>query len=239
MKQAALLIIGDEILSGKFADENAPFLIRRLRALGCRVRRVAILSDVVQDIAQETARSSADCDYVFTTGGVGPTHDDITMRSIAAAFDIPLESHPRLEQVLREKIRGDLTTAAMRMAQVPKGSELWWDGGMTFPLVVCRNVHIFPGVPSILRLKFEAVAERFRGEVLHTARVVTGEFETDIAERLEQAVARFPAVAIGSYPRYDEGPRHVIVTMEGLNAEHVAAARGWLEGVLKPMDLLT
>ena len=239
MKQAALLIIGDEILSGKFADENAPFLIRRLRALGCRVRRVAILSDVFQDIAQETARSSADCDYVFTTGGVGPTHDDITMRSIAAAFDIPLESHPRLEQVLREKIRGDLTTAAMRMAQVPKGSELWWDGGMTFPLVVCRNVHIFPGVPSILRLKFEAVAERFRGEVLHTARVVTGEFETDIAERLEQAVARFPAVAIGSYPRYDEGPRHVIVTMEGLNAEHVAAARGWLEGALKPMDLLT
>ena len=134
MKQAALLIIGDEILSGKFADENAPFLIRRLRTLGCRVRRVAILSDIVQDIAQETARSSADCDYVFTTGGVGPTHDDITMRSIAAAFDIPLESHPRLEQVLREKIKGELTTAAMRMAQVPKGSELWWDGGMTFPL---------------------------------------------------------------------------------------------------------
>jgi molybdopterin-biosynthesis enzyme MoeA-like protein len=110
---------------------------------------------------------------------------------------------------------------------------------MTFPLVVCKNVHIFPGVPSIMRLKFEAVAERFRGEVLHTARVVTGEYETDIAERLEQAVERFRGVSIGSYPRYDEGPRHVIVTMEGLNAEHVAAARVWLEGVLKPMDLLT
>lgn len=239
MKQAALLIIGDEILSGKFADENAPYLIGRLRSLGCRVRRVVVLSDVIDDIAQETARSSADCDFVFTTGGVGPTHDDITMRSIAAAFELPLVSHPRLERVLREKIKGELTPAALRMAQVPEGSELWWDGGMTFPLIVTRNVHIFPGVPSIMRLKFEAVAERFRGKVLHTARVVTGEYETQIAARLEQAVGRFPSVAIGSYPRYDEGPRHVIVTMEGLDAAQVRAAQDWLEGVLKPMDLLT
>lgn len=239
MKQAAILIIGDEILSGKFADENAPYLIGRLRELGCGVRRVAVLADRREDIAEQVRWANAHCDHVFTTGGVGPTHDDITMDAIAHAFGVPLISHPDLERILREKIRGELTPAALRMARVPQGSELWWDGGLTFPLVVKDKVHIFPGVPSILRLKFEAVAERFRGIPLHTGRVVTSEYETDIASRLEEALEHFPGVAIGSYPRFDEGPRHVIVTLEGPDAERVAMAQDWLEARLTPMDLLT
>lgn len=238
MKTASVVIIGDEILSGKFVDENSPYLIRRLRELGVRVRRVAVISDDAVEIGDEVRRASASSDWVFTTGGVGPTHDDITMESIAAGFGVPAVRHPELEQVLRDHIRGTVNEAALRMALVPQGAELLWAGGLTFPLVVFRNVHILPGVPSILKLKFEAVAERFRGAQLVTGRVVTSERETAIAARLEDAVARFPGVAIGSYPRFEDGPRHVIVTLEGPDPSLVAACQLWLEQRLAPLDAL-
>jgi molybdenum cofactor synthesis domain-containing protein len=238
MKTASVVIIGDEILSGKFVDENSPYLIRRLRELGVRVRRVAVISDEQDEIGDEVRRCSEASDWVFTTGGVGPTHDDITMESIAAGFGVPAVRHPELEQVLRDHIRGEVNEAALRMALVPQGAELLWAGGLTFPLVVFRNVHILPGVPSILKLKFEAVAERFRGAQLVTGRVVTCERETAIAARLEDAVARFPGVSIGSYPRFEDGPRHVIVTLEGADPSLVAACQLWLEQRLKPLDAL-
>ena len=239
MKTAALIIIGNEILTGKFADENSPYLIRRLRELGVAVQRVAVVPDVAAVIADEVRRASAAHDLVFTTGGVGPTHDDITMESIAAAFDTVVEERPELVEVLRKKLTSPVNAAALRMALVPRGSEFWWDGGLIFPLVVKGNVHILPGVPSILKLKFEAVAERFKGhDAFHQARVVTREREIAIAARLEQALGRWPSIEIGSYPRYDEGPMHVIVTLEGAVREDVEAAARWLDSVLEPLDVL-
>lgn len=239
MKTAALIIIGNEILTGKFADENTPYLIRRLRELGVAVQRVSVVPDVLDVIADEVRRASAAHDLVFTTGGVGPTHDDITMGAIAAAFDTECEAREELVAVLREKLTAPVNSAALRMASVPKGAEFWWDGGLIFPLVVKGNVHILPGVPSILKLKFEAVADRFRAESsLHAARVVTREREIAIAARLEQALERWSSIEIGSYPRYDEGPMHVIITIEGHEAADVEAAARWLEGVLEPLDVL-
>ena len=238
MATAAIVIIGNEILTGKFADENSPYLLRRLRELGVEVRRIAVIADDHDAIAHEVKRCSDAHDLVFTTGGVGPTHDDITMEAIARGFGVELVQDPELLEVLNTKLKHRVNEAALRMALVPKGSTFWWDGGLIFPLVVKGNVHILPGVPSILKLKFEAVAERFRtAPSLHQARVVTREREIAIAARLEEALERFQ-VEIGSYPRYDEGPMHVIITIEGASAEQVDAAQKWLDERLEPLDVL-
>lgn len=235
MPTAAVVIIGNEILTGKYADENGPFFIRRLRELGVRLERLVVVPDVAQTIADEVLRCSERHDLVFTTGGVGPTHDDITMESIALGFGVPALVHPELEAVLRARMKSEVTEAALRMALVPEGAELLWDGEVRFPLVKVRNVYILPGVPGLVRRKFDAVAHLFQGPALHTARVQTSEFETDIADRLSRALQLFSGVEIGSYPRFEEDPRHVVVTVEGLDADRVEACRAWLAGALAPL----
>ncbi len=228
MPSAGVVIIGNEILTGKFADDNTPWLVARLRQLGCDLFRVAIIPDTLDDIAAEVAEQSRRYDWVFTTGGVGPTHDDITFAGIAKAFALPLHHRPELVAVLKRKLGEACNTAALRMAEIPEGSELWWDGNVTFPLVVTRNVCIFPGVPSLLRLKFDRVAHRFVGAPVHGLRLSTGRQESEIAALLTEAVSRWPAVAIGSYPRLDEVPVHVIVTIESRDNQALARCEAFL-----------
>lgn len=228
MPTAAVVIIGNEILTGKFADENAPFLIARLRALGCDLGRVVVIPDVPEVIASEVRACSAAFDHVFTTGGVGPTHDDLTMPSIAQAFGVPLWRHPELEQLLRARMGAACNEAALRMADVPQGAELWWDGAVRFPLVVMRNVAIFPGVPALLRLKFDAVAHRFQGVPVQTRRIWTFRTEPEIADALTHAASRWPEVAIGSYPRFERTPHEVLLTLESRDAAALDACAGFV-----------
>ena len=228
MPSAGVVIIGNEILSGKFADENSPWLIGRLRELGCDLLRIAVVADTEREIADEVARQSSSFDWVITTGGVGPTHDDVTFAGVAAAFGLRLHHHPELVAVLREKLGERCNDAALRMAEVPEQSALWWDGGVVYPLIVCRNVCIFPGVPSLLRLKFDKVAHRFAGVPVSTARLVTGRSEPEIADTLTEAARRWPGVAIGSYPRLDERPIVVIITLESRDSAALAAAEAFL-----------
>ena len=228
MPSAGVVIIGNEILTGKFADENSPWLVARLRQLGCDLFRVAVIADTLDDIAAEVRAQSRRYDWVFTTGGVGPTHDDVTFAGVAQAFDIPLFHHPELVAILQRKLGDACNTAAMRMAEVPQGSALWWDGGVTFPLVVTRNVCIFPGVPSLLRLKFDRVAHRFAGTPVHSVRLRTFHQESEIAALLSEAVAEWPAVAIGSYPRLDDAPVHVIITLESRDNQALAFCEAFL-----------
>lgn len=229
MPSAAVIIIGNEILSGKFPDENGPYLIRRLRELGVDLGRIVVLPDVIEVIASEVRAASARFDHVFTTGGVGPTHDDLTFPAIAAAFDRPLARHPVLARVLEERSQGrSVNVAAYRMTEVPVGAELWWDGSVVYPLVVMHNVAIFPGVPALLKLKFEAVAHRFQGVPVVCRRLVTELGEPEIADALTEAAERWPAVAIGSYPRFETSPHTVIVTMEGRDPDALAACEAWL-----------
>ena len=230
MPSAAVIIIGNEILTGKFADENGPYLIRRLRDIGVDLHRIVVIPDTIEGIAAEVRAAADRHDLVFTTGGVGPTHDDLTFPGIAAAFDRPLERNPDLERVLRAHYRGPLTDAAFRMAEVPVGAELWWDGDIYYPLVVVRNVLIFPGVPSLVRMKFEAVAHRFGGEPISCRRLVTTLGEPEIAATLTAASTRWPAVSIGSYPRFDTTPYTVIITVEGRDLAALDACERWLRG---------
>jgi molybdenum cofactor synthesis domain-containing protein len=228
MPTAAVIVIGNEILSGKFADENGPYLVRRLRELGVDLGRIVVIPDVIEVIAAEVRAASAAFDHVFTSGGVGPTHDDLTFPAVAVAFDAPLERNAALVKVIEERGRGPMNSATYRMAEVPAGAELWWDGDVFYPLVVMRNVAIFPGVPALFRMKFEAVAHRFAGVPLSTRRLVTELGEPEIADALTEAAERWSAVAIGSYPRFETTPYTVIVTMEGRDAAALEACDAWL-----------
>lgn len=224
----SVLVIGDEILTGNFRDENTPWLIDRCRLAGLDLRRIVVLPDLVDVIAAEVATCSAACDWVFTTGGVGPTHDDVTMEGIAAAFGLPMERRAELAALLRQKMGEQANEDALRMADLPHGSELWWDGEIFFPQVVTRNVVIFPGVPALMRMKFEAVAHRFGGVPAHSTRLTTTQPEPLIAACLRQAQQQWPTVHIGSYPRYEQRPWTVIVILESRDAPALAACHAWL-----------
>jgi len=231
MPSVAAIIIGDEILTGKFADENGPFLIRRLRELGADLERLVTISDEVAVIADEVRRCAASYDRVITTGGVGPTHDDRTFEGIAAAFGVGLVERPELVELLRSYDL-PLTEASLRMARVPEGTELLWGEGASFPIVCVRGVHVFPGVPKLLQAKFAGIAERFAGERMLTERLYTPQRETEIAPVLGAVASEEPSVAIGSYPRFGEGAYRVIVTLESRDRDALRRAHDRLAAKL-------
>lgn len=218
MPTVAVVIIGDEILAGKFADENGPWLIGRLRALGAKLARIAVVSDRVGDIAREVRYSAARHELVITTGGVGPTHDDRTLEAVARAFDVELELRDELVALL-DAYGLPRNEAALRMARVPRGAELLSSGPRSYPLLQVHNVFVFPGVPALVRSKFEQVAERFAGPEVHTARLHTAQRETEIAHFLGEAQIAHPGVSIGSYPRRGAEGHHVIVTLESTDSD--------------------
>ncbi|MEC7241205.1 MAG: competence/damage-inducible protein A [Myxococcota bacterium] len=232
MPTAAFIAIGDEILAGKFQDENSPYMIRRLREQGVDLKRIVVLPDDLEILAQEVRFCSERFDHVFTSGGIGPTHDDITLEAIALAFHEPLVLFDDIVQLMRRRFGDTIPEPALQMARLPKSTQLHWEEGLKYPLVSVRNVFIFPGVPSFLKIKFEAGAYKWMGEPVHTAKVVTQSDEVGIAATLSEAEARWPDVSVGSYPRFDDGPFHVIATIEGRNAEQVEACRSWLEDQL-------
>ncbi|MBI4512413.1 MAG: competence/damage-inducible protein A [Deltaproteobacteria bacterium] len=222
---AAIVIIGDEILSGKFVEENAAYLIPALRELGVSLRRIEVIPDSLEDIAETIRRLSARHDHVFTSGGVGPTHDDMTMEGVARAFGSKLRRHAELEQLLRAFYGGRLTERNLRMADVPDGAALILSDHSFWPVTQVRNVYILPGVPALFRRKFDSIRERFRARPFCATRVYCAAEEGNIAAYLDEVVAAFPQVSIGSYPRFDTPDFRVIVTLESKDAEAVERAR--------------
>ncbi|MCB9678481.1 MAG: competence/damage-inducible protein A [Alphaproteobacteria bacterium] len=231
MPTAAAVIIGNEILTGKFADENGPYLIRRLRTLGTDLRRLVTISDDLDAIASEVRRCSEAFDLVFTTGGVGPTHDDVTLEGVARAFGRSLVVEPRLVALMEAYgvVPDEMT---LRMARVPEGTVLEESQASSYPILRCENVWIFPGVPKLLQMKFEALAQRFAGDAVLTDRLYVTARETEIAVPLAEIAARFPNVDIGSYPRFGEGDYRVIVTLESRDPEALRQAVHALRGTL-------
>jgi molybdenum cofactor synthesis domain-containing protein len=228
MPSAAIVVIGNEILSGKFHDENAPWLVRRFRELGVDLQRIATIPDTCEAIAREVRQVSAEHDHVVTSGGVGPTHDDVTYAGIAAGLGVPLARDPALEAILRARMGDSVNDAALRMCEVPAGAELLHGDGLRWPVVLARNVLVLPGVPAMFRARFDAVAGRYAGSPVHSERLVTHASETRIAATLSDAAARWPQVAIGSYPRFEVEPHVVIVTLESRDVRALADCHAWL-----------
>lgn len=228
-RSAAIVVIGDEILSGKFADENAAFLIRELVELGVTLRRIAVIPDDLDDIAETVRRFSESYDFVVTSGGVGPTHDDITMAGIARGFDTQVVIHPDLEAILRAHWGETMPAANIRLAEVPDGADLVHgstDGSSDsqWPAVCFRNVYILPGVPQLFRKKFRAIAERFRTTPTRIMRIYSRAEEGELAPHLDRTVGEFPEVKIGSYPRWGESAYQVIITLESKNQDALSRA---------------
>jgi len=234
VRSAALVIIGDEILSAKVRDENSPFLVREFRRIGVAVRRVVILPDDVEEIGREVRSASRRHDYVVTTGGVGPTHDDRTMEAVARGFGVRLLRHAGLEQWLKEWYGDRINEAALKMADLPEGARILQRPGLRFPPVIFRNVYILPGVPRYLRNKFEAIAGEFEGTPVDCRRLYVAVDETEIAAALNEVVRAFPDVMIGSYPVTERGDFRVMLTLESSDSVRLSEAERVLTERLGP-----
>jgi molybdenum cofactor synthesis domain-containing protein len=239
---AAILVIGNEILSGKVDDENARYLIGELRRLGVSLRGIEVIPDLVGEIAPRLRAWSGAVDHLFTSGGVGPTHDDVTLQAVADAFGLPIVRDAELEGLLRQSYGARLQARDLRMAELPAGARLEYGPGgpsSAWPVVVVRNVWILPGVPSIFRRKFETVRELFRAPPIHGRALYSRAGEGEIAGSLDETVAAFPGVEVGSYPHLEARDYQVKITLDGRDAAAVERALAFLAGRLGEAVLRT
>jgi molybdenum cofactor synthesis domain-containing protein len=218
-RSAGILIIGNEILSGKVKDSNSSFLATELRTLGVDLMRISVIPDNVEVIGKEAVEFSAAHDFVFTSGGVGPTHDDVTMEGIANGFNVKVIPHPELVTYFHAHYGNKINPAIMKMAEVPEGAELILAPGMGFPLVAFRNIFILPGIPQYLTKKFSLIKERFRSTPIHLRRLFLKANESDIAETLDSVVREHRDVSFGSYPILDNPEYSIIVTAESRSGD--------------------
>jgi molybdenum cofactor synthesis domain-containing protein len=199
-KTAGIIIIGDEILSGETMDTNSAFLCQELRALGVAVRRIHIVPDDISQIAEDVRLFSQLFDVVLTSGGVGPTHDDVTMEGIALGLQQKLVVNPIFESLIRQGYGVKTRPEHLKMACVPEGSELLQGGEFWFPVIRVENVYIFPGIPEILKYKFDAIRSVFQDTPFFRAQIFVNCDEGEIAEILHRTVQSFPELHLGSYP---------------------------------------
>jgi molybdenum cofactor synthesis domain-containing protein len=206
---AALVVIGDEILSGRTEDRNIAQVANWLNDQGIRLIEVRVVPDEEKAIVAAVNALRADHDYIFTTGGIGPTHDDITVDSIAAAFGVPVVVHPEARRILEDYYRDrppGLTDARLRMARVPEGAELIPNPTSGAPGVKIGNVYILAGVPNIAKAMLEALEGKLEGgEPVVSATVRAHAAESEVADLLREVQDEHPGVAIGSYPFYRDG----------------------------------
>lgn len=234
---AGILIIGNEILSGKVRDSNAYFLTCELRALGVEVKRISVIPDETAVIGTEARIFSELYDFVFTSGGVGPTHDDVTMEGIAQGFGRALRRHERIISVLQSRYGTSLNAAQVKMAEIPEGAEVMLRENMRFPVVKFRNIYIFPGIPAYIRNKFHAIREEFRSPAFHLKKIYLNGHESEIAGTLNSIVARNRDVSFGSYPVLDMPDYRIIITAESRSESALQTAVAALLGQL-PRDLI-
>ena len=220
---AGIILIGNEILSGKVADLNATYLCKELRALGVDVRKVSVIADEIGLIAQEVAEFTKRYHFVFTSGGVGPTHDDVTIEGVAQGLGVRVVQHPKLVSRLEQIYRRKLNDAQLKMSQVPEGAELLADE-LIFPVIAVSNLYIFPGVPEIFREKFEAIKERFRDQPFHLFNVYVRLGEGALAAYLNSLLAKYPELLLGSYPEFSKPDYKVKVTLESKDRDYLNRA---------------
>lgn len=238
MPTAGIVIIGNEILSGKVQDSNSHYLCRELRVLGVEVERMVTIPDVIPTIAAEVRSMSDAYDFVFTSGGIGPTHDDLTIEAIAAAFDRKVVHSDSIESRIRRTTKSEPNESLLKLARVPDGASLLDAGDLWFPLVVVENVYIFPGIPELLRKKFESARTRFRGVPFVLKRVFIRAQESDIANELNELLKDFPELMLGSYPRLGDESVRVMLTLESRDAGMVQAALDSLLGRLPDSSIV-
>ena len=225
-RTAAALVIGNELLSGKVHDSNTLTLARALRPLGIELRRVVVIPDEVELIAAEVNSLRLTHDFVFTSGGVGPTHDDVTVAGIALGLGRRVVRDAAIEALLRDHYGARITEGHLHMADVVEGTELYPGNSPAWPTMVLGNVFVLPGVPQIFALKLEGLLPRLRGaEAPFVLRSVDCAIdEGPLKPFLDAVVARFGDVSVGSYPHWGNDDHRVRVTFDGRDLARVTEA---------------
>ena len=225
---AAVIIIGNEILSGRTHDANLPYLGTGLNEIGIQLREARVVSDIEADIVDAVNELRARYDYVFTTGGIGPTHDDITAGSIAKAFGQQLIRHPEAERILRARISRmgvEVTEARLKMAETPEHAELVDNPISGAPGFKVENVFVFAGIPNIMQSMFEGAKAHLTGGVTLVARTVGSNVpEGAIAPGLSAIQDDYPDLDIGSYPFFIDGRPGCNLVVRGAPEDRVVAA---------------
>jgi len=204
---ACLIIIGNEILSGRTQDKNLAYLAVKLNEVGVQLREVRVVPDVESTIIETVNECRAKFNYIFTTGGIGPTHDDITTACIAKAFGVAVHRHPEAEKALRAYIPPErINEARLKMADVPVGSTLIANSVSAAPGYVIGNVHVMAGVPNIMQAMLGEILPTLRGgSTVESVSVTTDVLEGTLADGLTAIQNRYPHTDIGSYPNFVNG----------------------------------
>ncbi len=224
---ACLLVIGNEVLSGRTQDLNIKYLATRLGEIGIPLREVRVIPDVPETIVAHVNAARAAFDHVFTTGGIGPTHDDITSECVSAAVGLPHEIHAdAYAKMAVGYAPGEFNAARQRMATMPRGATLIECAASRAPGFSIANVHVMAGVPRIMQAQFEALAPTLAGglPVISRAVYATGALEGRIADGLAAIQGRYPHLDLGSYPYYREGGNGVAIVAKGTDAIAAEAA---------------
>jgi molybdenum cofactor synthesis domain-containing protein len=222
-RDCGMVVVGNEILSGKVHDTNSYFAARELRKIGVALKHISVVPDELEPIAGEVRRCASTYEFVITSGGVGPTHDDITMEGVALAFDRQIVIHPELERTIRSHFTERLATG-MKMAEVPEGAVLNAAGDLRFPTVQVENVYILPGIPQIFEVKLAALLGRFATDPYYIRTIYSSAGEGTIAEYLNTCLRSYPALLLGSYPRIGNPEYRVKLTLESKDREYVERA---------------
>lgn len=223
---ACLIVIGNEVLSGRTQDANLQYLAKGLNAVGIRLMEARVIPDVEETIVATLNECRARFDYVFTTGGIGPTHDDITAACVAKAFGVRLVRHPEAEaRLLRHYKPEDVNPQRLRMADTPEGAELVDNPVSSAPGFRIGNVIVLAGVPRIMQAMFEGYRHKLTGGAPMLSRTVVSLVpEGKMAAKVAAAQAAHPATEIGSYPFVRDGKLGVSLVVRGTDAVQLAAA---------------
>ncbi len=221
----AAVIIGNEVLSAKVVEQNGAHLVRELRKRGLPLRRMLFVPDEIDAIVESLQLARRAARWVLTSGGIGPTHDDVTVRAVALALGRKVVQVPELAAEVRRHYGEHATVEAMRLAEAPEGAELFTREGVWYPVLSCADVFLLPGVPRLFRLQLETVLQRLPCEPVETHVLYLRLTEPELAHVLDEVALDMPDVAFGSYPQFEDGLDHrVKVTVEGPSPARVEAA---------------
>jgi molybdenum cofactor synthesis domain-containing protein len=232
---AAVLVIGDEILSGRTKDKNLGYIAEYLSRLGVDVREARVVPDLEEEIVPALNAMRSRYDYVFTTGGIGPTHDDITADCVAKAFGVPIGEDPRIiEMMLQRYAPGELTPARRRMARVPQGGELVDNPVSKLPGFKIGNVIVMAGVPSVMQAMLDHAVTLIRtGSPMRVQTIEAGAIpEGRYADALGEVAKAHPDAIIGSYPSFADGKFKNQIVVRSKDAAEAARARAAVEAML-------
>ena len=236
---ACLLVIGNEVLSGRTRDANIQFIATKLGEIGMPLREVRVIPDIPETIIGTVNEARQKFDHVFTTGGIGPTHDDITSECIAAAFGVPWEAHPvaweRMERAFKP---GEFNAARQRMATMPRGATLIDNAISVAPGFTMGNVHVMAGVPRIMQSMMDTLLPRLPHGIPIVSRAVHALSLSEglIAAGLEAVQQRYPHLDIGSYPYYRPSGNGVTIVAKGPDAASAEAAIAAVTVLIRGLD---